>query len=70
MEMLIYILNVGAVLCMSVTTFETDVLSAMNEMALKDLMCQNYHMLFAKCSHNIIQLLLQNVLLYSMIHTK
>ena len=55
--MLIYILNVGAVLCMYVTTLKTDMLSGMNEIALKDLMCQNYHMLFAKFSHNITQLL-------------
>ena len=31
----------------------TDMLSGMNEIALRDLMCQNYHMLFAKSSHNI-----------------
>ena len=39
MEMLIYILNVGAVLCMYVTTLKTDMLSGMNEMALKRFWC-------------------------------
>ena len=68
--MLIYILNVGAVLCMYVPTLQTDMLSRMNEIAIKDLMCQNYHMLFAKCSHNITELLQQDGLYNIVIHTK
>ena len=50
--------------------YKTDMLSRMNEIAIKDLMCQNYHMLFAKCSHNITELLQQDGLYNIVIHTK
>ena len=65
MEMLIYILNVGAVFMYEQVKSNNAYKlwrAVKNEWnSFKILMCQNYHMLFAKSSHNIKSVLAKHV---------